>query len=77
MTLLAAFDSYFSHIITEVIPLSRQVIDRATELRARYRFKTPDAIHLEAAIIGGCDMFLSNDHRLSKCNEICVEVITA
>ena len=75
--LLAAFDSYFSHIITEVIPLSRQVIDRATELRARYRFRTPDAIHLAAAIIGGCDLFLSNDHRLSKCGEIRVEVITA
>jgi predicted nucleic acid-binding protein len=75
--LLAAFDSYFLHIISEVIPLSRLVIDRATELRARYRFKTPDAIHLAAAITGDCDLFLSNDHRLSKCREICVEVITA
>jgi predicted nucleic acid-binding protein len=74
--LLAAFDSYFANIISEVIPLSRQVIDQATELRARYRFRTPDAIHLAAAMVGGCDLFLTNDHRLSQCTEIPVEVTT-
>ena len=73
--LLAAFDSYFVDIIAEVIPLSRQVIDQATELRARYGFKTPDAIHLAAAINGGCDLFITNDHRLSRCKEIAIEVI--
>ena len=74
--LLAAFDSYFTGIIGEVIPLSRQVIDQATELRARYDFKTPDAIHLAAAITSNCDLFLTNDHRLNKCTEIAVETVT-
>lgn len=73
--LLAAFDSYFADIIAEVIPLSRQVIDQATELRARYGFKTPDAMHLAAAISNGCDLFLTNDYRLNRCTEITIEVI--
>ncbi len=73
--LLAAFDSYFADIISDVIPLTRQIVDLATELRARYSFKTPDAIHLAAAIIGGCDLFLTNDYRLNKCTEINVEII--
>jgi predicted nucleic acid-binding protein len=73
--LLAAFDSYFAEIIGELLPLSRQAIDEATELRARYSFRTPDAIHLAAAIVGGCDLFLTNDQRLNRCREIDVEVI--
>ena len=41
------FDDYFKEIVSEIISLSREVIDRATEIRARYEFKTPDAIHLD------------------------------
>ena len=75
MVLLTAFDSYFTSIISEVIPLNRPVIDLATKLRARYGFKTPDAIHLAAAIINSCDVFLTNDYHLDKCTEVTVEVI--
>jgi predicted nucleic acid-binding protein len=73
--LLAAFDRYFADIVGDVVPLSRQVLDQATSLRARYGFKTPDAIHLAAAIIGQCDLFLTNDRRLSQCAEIAVELV--
>ena len=73
--LLAAFDRYFADIVSEIVPLSHQVIDRATTLRARYGFKTPDAIHLAAAIVGRCDLFLTNDRRLCRCAEIAVEVV--
>jgi predicted nucleic acid-binding protein len=73
--LLAAFDSYFADVIAEVFPLSRQVIDQATELRARYGFRTPDAIHLAAAIVANCDLFLTNDQGLDRCAEIAVETI--
>lgn len=76
-TLLTAFDSYFAGIMSEVLPLTRPVIDLATELRARYKFKTPDALHLAAAIHNGCDLFLTNDYRLEKCTEITVEVVAS
>ncbi len=73
--LLAAFDSYFANIITLVLPLSRQTIDQATELRARYGLKMPDALHLAAAISAGCDLFLTNDPRLKHCTEIAIEMV--
>jgi predicted nucleic acid-binding protein len=75
LDLLAAFDRYLAEIIVEIVPLSRIVIDRATELRARYGFRTPDALHLAAAIVGDCDFFLTNDRRLCRCTEIPVESI--
>ena len=74
--LLTAFDTYFAEIVTAIIPLSRQVIDQATELRAKYRFKTPDTIHLAAAIVSKCDLFLTNDRQLTQCTEIRVETVT-
>jgi uncharacterized protein len=74
--LLTDYNDYFDISASEVFPLTREVLDRATGLRARYGFKTPDAIHLAAAIIGQCDCFLTNDRRLKRCTEIQVEVIT-
>ncbi len=75
--LLTAFDRYFTEIISAVIPISQQVIDEATQLRAKYGFRTPDAIHLAAAIVSGCDRFLTNDYRLAQCKEIQVDVLSA
>lgn len=43
--LLADYDEYFDMSASEVLPLTRAVVDRATALRARYGFKTPDALH--------------------------------
>ena len=44
MDLLKDFDDYFKEIVSEIISISREIIDRATEIRAQYEFKTPDAI---------------------------------
>lgn len=50
--------------------------ERATDLRAKYaRLKTPDALHLAAAIAAGCDAFVTNDIRLRIVTEIRIEVI--
>ncbi len=76
IALLTAFDTYFADIISDFVPLSRAVMDQATVLRAQYGFKTPDSIHLAAAIVGQCDLFLTNDGRLSKCKEIVVEALS-
>lgn len=73
--LLQEFDDYFANTIAELLPLTKDVIDRAMELRARYNFKTPDALHLGAALVSNCDVFLTNDQRLSRCQEIMVETI--
>ena len=72
---LQDFDDYFATRVLEMVPLSREVMDIATLIRARYGFTTPDAIHLGAAIVAECDLFLTNDNRLARFNEIIVEVV--
>jgi len=73
--LLSKFTTFFQSPDVRVLPLTAAVCDRAAELRAKYRFKTPDAMHLAAAIEHGCDRFLTNDVKLTSCTEIVVEVL--
>ena len=51
------------------------IIDLATELRVRYSFKTPDAIHLATAIEAKADRFLTGDHQLARCKELTVDAL--
>jgi uncharacterized protein len=73
--LLQDFDDYFANSIAEIFPLTRDIIDLATEIRAQYNFKTPDSIHLAAAIISNCDVFMTNDQRLNRVTGISIETI--
>ena len=75
--LLDEFDRFFTESVSEVVTLSREVIDCATDIRSRYGFKTPDAIHLAAASVSNCELFLTNDHRLDRFTELPVEALTA
>ena len=71
-----AFEAYFHHLC-EFVPINRPVAEQAAILRAKYQsLKTPDALHLAAAIIANCDAFLTNDHRLDRITEMKVEVLT-
>jgi predicted nucleic acid-binding protein len=72
---LGHYDQFFAGAVEPIMPLSTAVLDRATEVRSQYRFKTPDAIHLAAAEVGGCQVFLTNDTRLSRFTAITVEVL--
>jgi predicted nucleic acid-binding protein len=72
---LQDFDDYFANSIAEIFPLTRDVIDLATEIRAQYNFKTPDSIHLAAAVISDCDVFMTNDQRLNRFTGITIETI--
>lgn len=51
--LTAGFDAYFAGVVTEIVPISGAVFDRATEIRASFGFSTPDCIHLAAATVHG------------------------
>jgi uncharacterized protein len=72
--LLKDYDDYFQNSVTEIVAISRAVIDRATEIRAHFNFKTPDSIHL-AAVESGCDVFYTGDHRLARFTGITIEVV--
>ena len=62
--LLARFDRFFANPSHLWIAASRAIFDRATKLRAEHGLKTPDALHLAAALEAGCDEFWTNDYRL-------------
>ncbi len=71
--LLADFQQAFA--AAESAPLSAAVFDRATDIRATLNLKTPDSIHLAAAVEAGCNVYLSGDNRLARYTGITVEVI--
>jgi predicted nucleic acid-binding protein len=73
--ILSVFDAFFARPEVQVVSLGRPVFDRAAQLRADHGFKTPDALHLAAAVEAGCDRFLTNDTRLARCPDIAVEVL--
>jgi predicted nucleic acid-binding protein len=66
---------YAVEAVNQVVELSREVMDRATQIRAEYGFRTSDAIHLAAAIPAHCQVFLTNDRPLTQFTEISLEVI--
>ena len=55
----ASFDSF------AWLPIDDAVFDLATQLRARHRLKTPDALHLACAQQHGCEALWTNDDRLA------------
>lgn len=64
LDLLADYDAFFAGEGITWQSLETDVFDLATEIRAINRLKTPDALHLAAAIRAGCSEFWTNDRRL-------------
>lgn len=63
--LLARYDEFFARPEISWTPLAREVFARASQLRAAHRIKTPDALHLAAALVDGCTEFWTHDDRLA------------
>jgi len=61
---LQLYDAFFN--ACEFVDLNRSVFDSAAMLRVESQLKTPDALHLAAAIEAGCDEFCTNDKQLLK-----------
>ena len=55
--------------------ISDEVVERATDLRARLGLRTPDAIHLATAIMVQADCCLTGDRGMARCNDIEVVVL--
>ena len=54
----------------EMVPIDEAVSVEAARLRAKYGFRTPDAIQLASVIIRKGDVFITNDRRLKDVKEI-------
>jgi predicted nucleic acid-binding protein len=72
---LAQFDVSFAGVELVLADVSAAVIERATDLRARYSLKTPDARHYATAMEVGATVFLTADRGLSRCSEVPVELL--
>lgn len=60
----------------EIVDLDVAVFVRAAELRADFRLKTPDAVHLAAAQLSECTELWTNDKRLATASRgLAVDVI--
>ena len=53
-----------------VFDVDIRIAEKAAELRARYRLKTPDAIQIAVAIQAGCEVFLTNDKDHKRVQEV-------
>ena len=52
------------------------VMERMSDLRARYSIPTPDAIHLGTALAHGAGAFVTNDARLQRVTEMDVLLLS-
>lgn len=59
---------HFPHL--QLTPVTRAVLLRAAEIRARYGLRTPDAIMLATAIESGATLAVTNDSAWRKVEEI-------
>lgn len=69
-----AVDRYYGYLtqqnILHILPLTADIADRAADLRARYGFKTPDAVQIATALEGNATLFLTQDRHFRKQKEI-------
>lgn len=47
-----------------------EVAEAAAEVRAKYALRTPDAIQVATALLNEADVFITNDRRLARIEEI-------
>lgn len=63
--LLTRYRDLFSHSdLIASVPITRTILERSGEIRAREGGKLADAIHLATAETSGCRVFLSSDKRI-------------
>jgi predicted nucleic acid-binding protein len=74
--LLELFEGFFARERFELVEITAEVIEAATQLRATHNFRAPDAIHLASALLAKADVFLTADRNLARCPDLKVEVLT-
>jgi len=59
----------------EMLEINAHIAKKAAKIRAKYGFKTPDAIQLASALQSGSDFFITNDNQLNKFKELNVILV--
>ena len=58
-----------------MLDINADIAKNAAKNRAKYGFKTPDAIQLASALQSGSDFFITNDNQLNKFKELKVVLV--
>ena len=69
-SLLLEYDRFFLSPSLQTLDILPQTVEQATILRARYRLKSMDALHIATALEAQCDIFLTGDVALARCQEL-------
>lgn len=71
---LIAVGDYRDMILTfpnlMVMDVNLRVSDIASDMRAKYRIRVPDAIQIASVIVGGSQSFITNDEGLKKVKDV-------
>jgi predicted nucleic acid-binding protein len=59
----------------QTMPVDVASAERAADLRARYRLRTPDALQIAVALGAGCEAFLTNDTTLKRVTELRILIL--
>lgn len=73
--LLIHYDSFFGSRELVIAELTAEVVERATELRVKYNFKVPDALHVATAIHECADVVLTGDAGFLRCTDVRVKLV--
>ncbi len=77
----AARETAFRDLLLDTEGMTTRVVsidiaEVAAWLRATYNLRTPDAVQVATALHSGCDIFLTNDDKLKRVQEIEVVVVS-
>jgi predicted nucleic acid-binding protein len=72
---LAEMEAFLTASDVVRVSMPTAVYDRASRIRAVHNYRLGDALHLAAAVEGGCGLFLTNDHRLDGFPDVPVEIL--
>lgn len=73
--LIKQYNDFFSLPSNFLLPFNTKIFDLATNLRAKWKIKTPDALHLANAIVWKCDEFWTNDEHLLSVAENQIHIV--
>ncbi len=61
--------------LVNCISINQEILIKAASIKAEYKFKLPDAIHLSSAFSNLCIYFITNDIQLQKYPDVKVVLI--